>query len=240
MDKSETKRQRKLKNYLLDKNFQLKYTGLVVGISFVLCLILGYFLYKEIVASEDTILARELGSNVISIAPGKADKVLEAQNAILEEFNDIQEKRSEETIIVKINSQPSRDALVSIENVVNREKVRKRNILISSLTVFILFLLIGGIYLTHKIAGPAYKMKLLFNKIDGENLNVEGSLRKGDELKEVFTSFINMIDRIRDYRKEEVKVISNIIAEIEEGNNITDATKEKLKALKDKLDISIQ
>ena len=38
---------RKLRNYLLDKRFQLKYTGMVVGVTLVVASILGALAYRE-------------------------------------------------------------------------------------------------------------------------------------------------------------------------------------------------
>ena len=39
---------------------------------------------------------------------------------------------------------------------------------------------------THKIAGPAYKMKKLFGEVEGRQLQLRAKLRKGDELDDIF------------------------------------------------------
>lgn len=238
--KEEGRNKRKLRNYLLDKRFQLKYTGLVLIISLFLSVILGYFLYREIVASEETLLAKELGANVIVVSPGEAEKVIEAQNAIQNEFNRILKTDAEETIIVKLLSQPSKKEILPIEEEIEKEKIRKRNILIGSLGVFLVFLLLGGIYLTHRIAGPAYKMKLLFNKIDGRKLKVEGRLRKRDELKDVFQAFVEMIQRISEFRVYEIELIERILKEYEEKGQISEESISSLKKLKEELTTSIK
>lgn len=238
--KEEGRNKRKLRNYLLDKRFQLKYTGLVLIISLFLSVILGYFLYREIVASEETLLAKELGANVIVVSPGEAEKVIEAQNAIQNEFNRILKTGAEETIIVKLLSQPSKKEILPIEEEIEKEKIRKRNILIGSLGVFLVFLLLGGIYLTHRIAGPAYKMKLLFNKIDGRKLKVEGRLRKRDELKDVFQAFVEMIQRISEFRVYEIELIERILKEYEEKGQISEESISSLKKLKEELTTSIK
>jgi len=51
---------RRLKNFLLDTRFQLKYTGMVVAIAMVLSSALGYWLYKKSTETSDVILAQSL------------------------------------------------------------------------------------------------------------------------------------------------------------------------------------
>src|SRR6186997_1179306 len=38
---------RRLRNYLLDRRFQLKYTSMVVGVTLIVASILGWFAYRE-------------------------------------------------------------------------------------------------------------------------------------------------------------------------------------------------
>ena len=71
------------------------------------------------------------------------------------------------------------------------------------------------VYLTHRIAGPVYKMKLLFAKVTGDNVRVDGRLRKGDELQEAFESFLAMIERLRDDRREKVEIIGEVIESLD-------------------------
>lgn len=51
---------RRLRNFLLDRRFQLKYTGMVVGITLVMSMILGFWLYKKSRETSDVILAQSL------------------------------------------------------------------------------------------------------------------------------------------------------------------------------------
>ena len=50
-----------------------------------------------------------------------------------------------------------------------------------------------GIYFTHKVAGPVYKMKRLLKQVGQGNLRVEARLRKGDELQDFFDTFTQMV-----------------------------------------------
>jgi len=51
---------RRLRNFLLDRPFQLKYTGMVVAVTTVLSLVLGYFEYRASKETSDVILAQSL------------------------------------------------------------------------------------------------------------------------------------------------------------------------------------
>ena len=65
-------------------------------------------------------------------------------------------------------------------------------------------ILIGllGIYFTHKVVGPIYKMKLLLRQVGDGKLTFRGGLRKGDELQDFFEVFASMVEQLkRDKRR---------------------------------------
>ena len=53
--------------------------------------------------------------------------------------------------------------------------------ILGGLTLLVLFIGVLGIYFTHKVAGPIYKMKLLLKQVGEGKLTFHGKLRKGDE-----------------------------------------------------------
>jgi nitrogen fixation/metabolism regulation signal transduction histidine kinase len=67
-------------------------------------------------------------------------------------------------------------------------------------------LLIGvlGIYFTHKVVGPIYKMKLLLKQVGDGKLNFYGKLRKGDELQDFFIVFEAMVEKLKERQRREV------------------------------------
>ena len=70
---------------------------------------------------------------------------------------------------------------------------------------------------THKIAGPAFKMRKLFSSINGAQLQIWGKLRKADELQEAFVAFDNMIRRIREHRRDDIEKLESIRGAIADG-----------------------
>jgi methyl-accepting chemotaxis protein len=225
--------QRKLRNYLLDKKFQLKYTGIVVAVTAVLSGVLGYYLHQEIVVSQDTILARDLGVDTHVIEPGDVAKLQQVSQQIDREFNDALTTKL--SVIVTINNAPAGGTADLYEASFDEELSRKSTVLIAALLVFLIVLAVIWVYLTHRIAGPVFKLKLLFSKISGDHIVIEGRLRKGDELQEAFDSFQQMIERIRNDRERKAERISKALEGLKAGDPVSDEDIEALKSIRDEM-----
>src|SRR5215471_3143178 len=82
----------------------------------------------------------------------------------------------------------------------------------------VLVLSIGGvgILLTHKVAGPLYKISSFFGRIRDNRLGpAPAKLRKGDELQDFYSSFRDMHNAIRGRTEEDVRVMENALAALE-------------------------
>ena len=74
-------------------------------------------------------------------------------------------------------------------------------------------LLIGvlGIYITHKVAGPIYKMKMLLRQVGDGKLTFHGRLRKGDELQDFFEAFATMVEKLSARQRRECELLEAAI-----------------------------
>ena len=84
----------------------------------------------------------------------------------------------------------------------------------------VLVLSIGGvgILLTHKVAGPLYKISSFFGRIRDNRLGpAPAKLRKGDELQNFYSSFREMHNAIRGRTQEDVRVLESALAALESG-----------------------
>lgn len=84
---------------------------------------------------------------------------------------------------------------------------RDRMVLLSivgGITFLTFALALTGIIVTHKVVGPVYKMRLLLGKVADGHLKLQGRLRKGDELQELFESFATMVESLRTAQQEEI------------------------------------
>jgi len=68
------------------------------------------------------------------------------------------------------------------------------------------------IVMTHKVAGPLYKMGLYFDKIRDGHLPEIEDLRRGDQLRDVFSHFQEMVAAVRVRAKKEVVVYGELLA----------------------------
>jgi methyl-accepting chemotaxis protein len=94
--------------------------------------------------------------------------------------------------------------------------------------IFVIIIL--GLYFSHQIAGPVYRLEYEIERIGKGDLSREIKLRKGDFLKEIAASLNVMQDTLK-YR---LKNIKDAIEEyyIENKDKLTPAEKEKLDYLR--------
>src|SRR5690606_38468001 len=148
---------RRIRNFLLDARFQLKYTGAVVAVTVIVTGLVGFWRGREAYH-----YSRESTQVLTAQAAGVSPEL----------FDYLQEESA------------AKDAEV-LRNIVFG---------ISSLVVILAIALgITGIVVTHKVVGPAYKLKLLLGDVAAGSLNVRGGLRKGDELQDVGDAFKTMV-----------------------------------------------
>jgi len=157
---------RHMRNYLLDPRFQLKYTGMVVGVSIVIASVLGYFAYDY-------------------------------------------SKGQTEALTIQMAAQPDLDPEVAsdLEGFARALDQKVLASIIGGIVILALALGFTGIIVTHKLVGPAYKMRRLLREVAEGKLKVAGGLRKGDELQELFEAFADMVQSLRDAQAKEVAAL---------------------------------
>src|SRR5881394_1296483 len=65
-----------------------------------------------------------------------------------------------------------------------------------------------GILITHKVAGPLFKISSFFARIRDNRIGpLPAGLRKGDELQEFYASFLDMHQALRQRTEEETRVL---------------------------------
>lgn len=107
--------------------------------------------------------------------------------------------------------------------------------------VLILSLALGftGIIVTHKVVGPAYKLRLMLGDVAAGTLNIRGGFRKGDELQEVGEAFKDMVKSLKTRRAEELAQLDEAIAAAKESS-ADEAVLEQLTALRDRLQATLE
>lgn len=171
------------KNYLIKKKFQLKYTALIVGMMLVVMVASGVGLYLGM-----------WGSIIENFSKFKVSQNLETVRRI----TDYEEARYQkgdyrlERIFreAELLSERERAAIKDALHSVNRSLLPK---------VIILFVIIfiAGIFISHKVAGPMYRIEQSAAAVRNGNLNVSFRIRKSDEMKDTASALEQMVDSLK-------------------------------------------
>ena len=168
------KTQRRMRNYLIDRRFQLKYTGMVLLVTVSVAGGLGYMAYG---------------------------------------FS----KGQTEALTMQIATQLDLDAdtATDLEEFALQEDRKIRNAILAGVLLLTLALGFTGIIVTHRVVGPAYRMRRLFQHVADGKFEVTTGIRKGDELQELFHSFADMVESLRDQRGEEIAQLEETLIKME-------------------------
>jgi len=168
------KKQRRMRNYLLDRRFQLKYTGMVLLVTVSVASGLGYVAYR--------------------FSQGQT-----------------------EALTAHIASQPDlgADTASDLEEFAQQEDRKIRNAIVVGVLLLTLALGFTGILVTHRVVGPAYRMRRLFEHVGEGKLEITTGIRKGDELQELYHAFAEMVESLRDQRAEEIEQLEDTLNKME-------------------------
>ena len=225
--------QRKLRNYLLDPHFQLKYAGYLVAIAFVLSASLGLVLWR----TSDAVIAqsRESVSVGEQVVERGRDLVKESKkvNAVVQ-MNIVRDPAYADNPALlaafqsdakenddKLNSQQTRleEQESRLKEQLTKLGTQQRNIgraLVVILTLLVIGVGLAGIVVTHRVAGPIYKMKKQLRDLRKGNYDVPAPLRKGDELVDFFEEFRRMVGELRRRQEEEIALLDRAILNLRE------------------------
>jgi hypothetical protein len=99
-----------------------------------------------------------------------------------------------------------------------------------------------GILITHKVAGPLFKISSFFARIRDNRIGpLPASLRKGDELQEFYASFLDMHQAIRLRTEEEARALGEIVSALETGGPVgAQKALEELRQIRRRKDESLE
>jgi hypothetical protein len=238
--KGSGRHQRSPKNYLIDPEFQCKYTAFLVAIALFLSTALGLLIWntssqvirqseRAVQEGRETVKQSletvERGQQVVTLSR-KVSQVV-AMNIAREYKGDPElaktfggEAEKDELRLRSEQAQLEKDAAYlqrrDLELGAQAEDVKRQQTALLTGLVAALLLLVGaigfaGIIVTHKIAGPIYKMKRLLGQIGEGKLVLRERLRKGDELQHFFESFEDMVGQLRSRQEAEIAELDSIL-----------------------------
>ena len=110
--------------------------------------------------------------------------------------------------------------------------------LIAGLTLLVIFIGLLGIFFTHKVVGPIYKMKMLLRQVGEGKLNFQGRLRKGDELQDFFEVFAAMVEKLKERQRREVEELEAAMAAARQSGASDDAIA-KIAGVRDEMKLAL-
>jgi len=164
---------RHLKNYLINRRYQLQQTLVMVIVSAILMGLLGYY----VIGQRKTTIR-----NLISFAAPMGD-----------------------------------DVVAQVKKETEKEDQIFQLWLLGGVVGVLGFLTVFGIVMTHKVAGPIFKMTLYFHKMRDGDWGKVYNLRKGDQLVEFFGEFKDMHDALRAKQAAEAQRIGELLEALDKA-----------------------
>lgn len=204
---------RRLRNYLLDARFQLKFTGYILLIAITIAAVLGVFLWRN---SRELMREAEVAVEARSTAAETSKELSNATlaNELMEKFDDpvFAEQLKQKSAQIDAQYEAEKNAIVQQR----AELVKKQRviwlILVGCLAAFVVFIALASIVTTHKIVGPLFRIKRMVGEIrDGRLVVPSYPLRAGDELQDVFEAMTAMVSSLRTRQLEDLRRVETLI-----------------------------
>ena len=215
-------RQRKMRNYLLDAPLQLRFTAVLVTATLLGAGLLGIFLARALNRLSE-----------------QAERAVEARAAAAQASHELGNASLSKTLLDRFNDpnftaqleRQSRaiDAAYQAEQVqvaeqrrdVARESSRIGWLVLCSVVIFALAMLLLGIVITHRIAGPVYRVRRLLDDLgEGRREVPRHGLRDGDELRELFDSASSLVKVLRAEDEATFEAVSAALASPDQAAGI--------------------
>ena len=184
----------KRKKYLINKRFQLKYTISIVAMLLVVMLVSGFGLYMGMWGS----IIENFSKFKVSQDLENVKRITDYENARYKKGDYRLEKVFREAELL---STQEKDTLKYALQSVNRSLVPK-------VAILAILIFLAGIFFSHKLAGPMYRIERSAEAIQHGNLRVNFRIRKGDEMRNVAGALEEMVEVLHaDIKKMKAELL---------------------------------
>jgi signal transduction histidine kinase len=211
---------RRIRNYLLDSHFQLKYAGFLVLVALVISAVMGVVLYSSTraVVSESTKVVEESRKAAEESRKVSSVTTMNVRDLAAESPELVAEFDKQADAYDRVIGEHERAVVTQQASLMSGQQ-RMIGSLVIGLSVMVVAIGLFGIYFTHKVAGPIFKMTRLLKQVGEGNLRVEARLRKGDELHAFFDTFTQMVAGLREFENQRLDDVELAIEAIERGDH---------------------
>ena len=210
--------QRRARNYLIDRNFQLKYAGVLVATALVFSAALGFLVWRsssEVIAQGQKTVER---GKLVLVESRRVSQVVSMNIAkVYPDDPELAKTFGEDAAKDEQKLKDEQDLLVHDADFLAQRQRELVGGLVAILSVLVLAVGAVGIVFTHKVAGPIFKMKRLLRQVGEGKLVVRERLRKGDELQHFFEVFEAMVNALRKHQEGEIAKVDRILEKLGEA-----------------------
>jgi HAMP domain-containing protein len=227
---------RRLKNFVLDPKFQLKFTSLVVGATVVVATLFGGFLWSTTKRLfVETAAAVEARSKAAETSRDLGSAAL--NNELLKRFDDptfVAQLKEQSKAIDEQYENESKAIVAQRSKLIEQQRAMLLS-LVGGICAMVLFIALFSIVATHKIVGPLYRLKRLTQSVAaGVISEPPPHSREGDEFKHLFEEFVRMVQALRVHQSQELVAVENLI-ERAERTGVSPEVLRLLKTLAEKM-----
>jgi nitrogen fixation/metabolism regulation signal transduction histidine kinase len=220
---------RRKRTYLLDPRFQLKWTGYLALVVVLVMAALGIVIGWSAARTADT-ASLAVKEAERAFAESRSNSKLARQSVLLSAPDNPTLLSMMDESLAEVDAKSERDLaeVRSRQERITRDR-RNMQVLLVSAGIILVLLLVGmGIVITHRIVGPVFKMKRLLRKVSTGRLHIDERLRRGDELEDLFDTFLQMTYSLRALQAARLATLDATIASAEN----TGAAKEVVEGLR--------
>jgi nitrogen fixation/metabolism regulation signal transduction histidine kinase len=224
--------QRRFRNYLLDRHFQLKYSGFLVGIALLLSVCLGLVLWRtsqaviaqsrravqqgeQVVARSREVVDESRKVSLVVQMNIVRDPVYSDNPALLEAFKADSERQDQRFVAQQRSLEGQAQELKRQSLGIERQQRTMLITLCAALALLVIAIGFAGIVVTHRVAGPIHKMRRQIREVGEGTLRLPTPLRKGDELVDFFEAFDKMVRNLRARQEAEIEKIDGVLTSLE-------------------------
>jgi nitrogen fixation/metabolism regulation signal transduction histidine kinase len=234
------KYKRSIKNYMLEPKFQLKWTGYLLAVALIVSGLLGAFLLRtsnEVTEQSNQVISQ--GNKLLDESKKNSELV---RMTIKEQYADAPElgqsfNKEADGIEKKLEEQHKQ--LEAQAATTKRQQQTMMMSLVGGLSFLVVLIGLVGIFITHKVVGPIYKMKLLLRQVGDGKLNFHGSPRKGDELRDLFEVFSATVEKLKARQAAEVDELTEAMAEAK-ATGASESALKKIEHVRDEMRAALE
>lgn len=196
------------RQYLLDPRFQLKWTSYLVVVVLAVMMSLGFLIVRLASRTSETAsIAVTQAEKAFHESKTNNELAMSAVDTSQPDNAPLAALMSEQLKAVDAQQAKNLADVRRLQQNIVRDR-RHLQMLIGGAGVALLFLLtVMGILITHRIVGPVHKMKRLLRRVSTGRLVVDERLRRGDELEDLFETFLQMTFSLRAMQNARVATL---------------------------------